>query len=96
MIVRNWMKANPLTISGDAPVSQAKSLLLDNNLNALPVVEHARLRGLVTRHNMMHKGHSVTRSQHPAEFNFFVNRLKVRDIMVLNPATVEASDTMAH
>ncbi len=96
MIVRNWMKANPLTILSDALVSEAKSLLLDNNLNALPVVEHGRLRGLVTRHNLMRMGHYVMRTQNPDEFNFFVNRLKVRDIMVRNPATVDADDTMAY
>ena len=96
MIVRNWMKPNPLTISSDTLVSEAKGQLLENNLNALPVVEHGRLRGLVTRHNMMRMGHYVMRTQNPEEFNFFVNRLKVRDIMVRNPATVEVNDTMAH
>ena len=96
MIVRNWMKPNPLTVSGDALVSEAKRLLLDNNLNTLPVVEEGRLRGLVTRHNMMRMGHYVMRTQNPEEFNFFVNRLKVRDIMVRNPATVEANDTIEH
>jgi acetoin utilization protein AcuB len=45
---------------------------------------------------MMRMGHYVMRTQNPEEFNFFVNRLKVRDIMVRNPATVEADDTMAH
>jgi acetoin utilization protein AcuB len=96
MIVRNWMKPNPLTVSGAALVSEAKGLLLDNNLNTLPVVDHGKLRGLVTRHNMMRMGHYVMRTQNPEEFNFFVNRLKVRDIMVRNPATVEVNDTMEH
>ncbi|ABB32333.1 putative signal transduction protein with CBS domains [Geobacter metallireducens RCH3] len=96
MIVRNWMQNNPLTISSDTLASEAKRLLLDNNLNALLVVDNGRLRGLVTRHNVMRMGHYVTRTQNPDEVSFFVNRLKVRDFMVRNPATVDANDTMEH
>ena len=94
MIVRNWMQANPKTISSDTLVSEAKRLLSENNLHALPVVDEGRLRGLVTRANLLRMGHFVLRTQNPDEFNFFVTRLKVKDIMVRNPATVEAGDTM--
>lgn len=96
MIVRNWMQANPITIPSDTLASEAKRLLIDNNLNALLVVDSGRLRGLVTRHNVMRMGHYVTRTQNPDEVSFFVNRLRVRDFMVRNPATVDADDTMEH
>jgi len=94
MLVRNWMKANPMTISGDTLVSEAKRLISENNLHALPVVEEGRLRGLVTRANLLRMGHFVLRTQDPDEFNFFVTRLTVRDVMVRSPATVQAGDTM--
>ncbi|TAN54949.1 MAG: CBS domain-containing protein [Betaproteobacteria bacterium] len=94
MRVRNWMQANPMTIPGDMLVSEAKRLLSENNLHALPVVEGGRLRGLVTRANLLRTGHFVLRTQSPAEFDYFVTRLKVKDIMVRNPATVQGSDTM--
>jgi acetoin utilization protein AcuB len=96
MMVRNWMQADPMTISGDLLVSEAKRLLSENNLHALPVVEAGRLRGLVTRANVLRTGHFMLRTQNPAEFDYFVRRLKVKDIMVRNPATVQASDTMEH
>ena len=94
MMVRNWMQANPMTIPSDTLVSEAKRLLSENNLHALPVVDEGKLRGLVTRANLLRMGHFVLRTQNPDEFNFFVTRLKVKDIMVLNPATVEAGETM--
>ena len=94
MIVRNWMRPNPLTIPSDTLVSEAKRLLAENNLHALPVVDDGRLRGLVTRANLLRTGHFVLRTQDPDEFAFFVSRLAVRDIMVRNPATVQATDTM--
>ncbi len=96
MIVGNWMQADPITIASDVLVSEAKRLLSENNLHALPVVDDGKLRGLVTRANLLRMGHFVLRTQNPDEFNFFVTRLKVRDIMVRNPATVQANDTMEH
>ena len=94
MIVRNWMQANPKTIPSDTLVSEAKRILSENNLHALPVVDDGKLRGLVTRANLLRMGHFVLRTQDPDEFNFFVTRLKVKDIMVRNPATVQADETM--
>jgi len=94
MIVRNWMQVNPKTITSDTLVSEAKRLLSENNLHALPVVDEGRLRGLVTRANLLRMGHFVLRTQNPDEFSFFVTRLKVKDIMVRNPATVQAGETM--
>jgi acetoin utilization protein AcuB len=96
MIVRNWMRVSPTTITSDTLVSEANHLLSEYNLHALPVVDNGRLRGLVTRHNMLRMGHFVLRTQDPDEFNFYVNRLKVRDVMVRNPATMQIDDTMEH
>jgi len=94
MMVRDWMQGNPMTIPSDLLVSQAKRLLAEHNLHALPVVDQGHLRGLVTRANMLRIGQFVLRTQDPDEFNFFVTRLRVRDVMVRNPATVSVDDTM--
>ena len=94
MIVRNWMQADPVVITGDTLVSEAKRILSENKLHALPVVDEGRLRGLVTRANLLRMGAFVLRTQNPDEFNYFVTRLKVRDIMVRNPATVQAGESM--
>ena len=96
MLVRNWMHPDPMTVPSDTLVSEAKRLISDNNLHALPVVDGGRLRGLVTRANLLRMGQFVLRTQDPDEFAFFVTRLRVRDVMVRNPATVEVGDTMEH
>jgi len=95
MIVRNWMQRAPMTIAGDALVSEAKRLISENKLQALIVVDaRGRLRGLVTRANLLRLGHFVMRTQDPDEFSFFATRLRVRDVMVRNPATVDIGDTI--
>ncbi len=96
MIVRNWMQPNPVTVTGDTLVSEAKRILASRNLHALPVVDGGRLRGLITRASCLRAADFVARKQDPDEFAYFVNRLKVKDLMVRNPATVDASDTMEH
>jgi acetoin utilization protein AcuB len=96
MIVRDWMQGDPVVIAGDTLVSEAKRIVSENNLHALPVVDDGRLRGLVTRANLLRMGHFVLRAQDADEFNYFVTRLKARDVMVRNPATVQADDTLRH
>lgn len=96
MIVRHWMQSDPILISSDMLVSEAKRILSENKLLALPVVDNGQLRGLVTRANLLRMGHFVMRTQNPDEFNFFATRLRVRDVMVRKPATVAVDDTMEH
>lgn len=95
MIVRNWMQPHPMLIPSTMLVSEAKRLMSENHLHALPVVDDdGHLRGLVTRANLLRMGQFVLHTQDPDEFNFFVTRLRVRDIMVRNPDTMQATDTM--
>ena len=95
MIVGNWMRKQPMTVGGDMLVSEAKRLISENNLHALPVVDASgRLRGLMTRANLLRMGHFVMRTQSPDEFSYFVNRLRVRDVMLRNPATMESHETI--
>ena len=83
MMVRNWMQANPTVIPSDMLVSEAKRILSENNLHALPVVDDGRLRGLVTRANLLRMGSFVLRTQNADEFNFFVNRLPNLVLMII-------------
>lgn len=94
MIVRNWMLPDPVTVGSDTLVSEAKRILADNNLRALLVVDDGRLRGLLTRRTCLRAAEHVTRSQDAFEFQYFANRLKVKDVMVRNPKTVDAGDSM--
>lgn len=94
MIVRNWMRPTPTTVTGDMLLTEASHIFSETSLHGLPVVEEGRLRGLITRANCLRAAHHVARTQSPDEFAFFSNRLRVRDLMVRNPATVDADETM--
>ena len=47
--VEDMMTAEPITVSPDAPVEEAARLIAEHKHNRLPVVEHGRLVGVVTR-----------------------------------------------
>jgi CBS domain-containing protein len=47
--VEDMMTADPVTISPDAPVAEAARVIARRKHNRLPVVEHGRLIGVVTR-----------------------------------------------
>lgn len=96
MIVRNWMKSDPQTVTSDTLVSEAKRMLIEKNLRVLPVVDEGDLRGVVTRASCLRAAEFVSRGQDPHEFDYFANRLKVKDLMARRPETVDADDTMEH
>ena len=77
MLVQNWMKSDPETVTSDTLVSEAKRLLTEKNLRALPVVDKGRLRGLITRANCLRAAEFVSRGQDPHEFDFFADRKSV-------------------
>lgn len=96
MLVRNWMQRNPLIVNSNVLLSEAKQIITENNVHALPVVDDGRLRGLITRANCLRAAHFVLRTQNINELDFFTSRIKVKDVMVRNPATIDADDTIEH
>jgi acetoin utilization protein AcuB len=90
------MKPNPIVVNSDTLLSEAKRIITANNLHALPVVDDNKLRGMITRVSCLRAAQQVALTQNADEFEFFANRLKVKDIMVRNPATMDANDTMEH
>lgn len=51
--VGDSMTANPKTISGDAPISEAARLMASENVGSLPVVEGDELVGIVTDRDLV-------------------------------------------
>jgi len=96
MIVRNWMKSNPTTVTSSMLISQINRIFSDQSIRALPVVDDGTLRGLLTRAQCSRAAENVARTQDKHEFEYFTNKLKVKDIMVHFPHTIDADDSMEH
>lgn len=77
-------------------LAEAYRIFSDKSVRAMPVVEDGTLRGLLTRAHCLRAVENIARTQDNHEFDYFTNRLKVKDIMVRSPATIEATDTMEY
>jgi acetoin utilization protein AcuB len=96
MLVRDWMRPDPQTVGSDALLSEAREIITEHRQPGLPVVDGGVLRGLITPAHCLRASHFVTRTQDPDELAYFATRVKVKDVMVRNPVTIEVSDTIAH
>jgi len=90
------MRSNPTTIEGGMLLAEAYRIFSDQSIRAIPVVEDGVLRGLLTRAHCLRAAENIARTQDNHEFDYFTNKLHVKDIMVRNPATIEAADTMEY
>ena len=54
MFVKDVMKKNPVTVSADASVLEAKKIMQKNNVNKLPVLDkNGALAGIITKNDLL-------------------------------------------
>ncbi len=94
MIIRNWMRKDPITIHSDMLASEALSVFAQCGLPFIPVVDDGRLRGILARRDLREAASCVTAAESIHELNYFNTRLKVKDLMVRKPETLSANDTV--
>lgn len=94
MIVKNWMSKNPETISSDLSAKEAITLFEKNRVPFMAVVDNEKFRGLLARRDLREAASWATASQDIYEIQYFNERLKVKDIMVRKPVTLQVDDTV--
>lgn len=93
MKIRNWMTPNPLTVTPDTLLMDAKKLMATNNIRRLPVVDKkGRLVGLLTRHLIIEAMPSGATTLSVHELHYLLEKLTVGEIMQKDPLTVGPDD----
>ncbi len=92
MIIRNWMRRDPVTIHSDALISEARDLINKHSMRYLPVVDNGVLRGILRRRDLYWAATAVTATLNMHEVDYFHNRLKVKDLMIRMPKTIQADE----
>ncbi|MEJ5376302.1 MAG: CBS domain-containing protein [bacterium] len=92
MIVRNWMRKDPVSIHSDALVSEAQELIQRHGLRYVPVVDNGVLRGVLRRRDLYEAATYVTSRQNVYELRYFNERLKVKDLMIRKPKAISADE----
>lgn len=83
MRIKHWMIKDVVTISPEATVEEAIQLMKKHSIRHLPVTEGDRLVGLVTES-------SIRQYALPA----VMDKLPIREVMIINPVTVDAEATL--
>jgi acetoin utilization protein AcuB len=94
MLIKNWMLPYQYSISSNALAVEAVMLIREHNLKVLPVVDEGRLRGVVHRRDLSEAALCVSGSGDMCEMNYFCNKLKVKDVMVRMPITINVNDSV--
>jgi acetoin utilization protein AcuB len=87
MKIKNWMTVDPITVTPDTPIIDAKKIMKENRIRRLPVVDKGKLVGIVTYRNIIEASPSSATSLSIHELNYLVLKLQVRDVMKKNPVT---------
>jgi acetoin utilization protein AcuB len=94
MIVKNWMSKNPDVISSDLLAKEAMELFEEKRVPFMSVVDNGRFRGLIARRDLREAASWTFAAQDIYETQYFNERLKVKDIMVRKPVTLNIDDTV--
>ena len=93
MLVKHLMTPDPIPISPDQSVAEAREIMSEKGIRHLPVIENGTLVGLVTRSSLAQTlpglGTGLTRF----EVNYFTSNTTVREVMIKDP--VLGSEDMA-
>lgn len=83
MKVKNWMKADPVTINRTVLIQEAAELMKEYGIRHLPVVAGDQLEGFITQTDLRQYF-----------FPSMVEEITVHDVMVVKPYTVQADDSI--
>jgi acetoin utilization protein AcuB len=82
------MTKNPITVESDALVLDAQKIMRENNIRRLPVVDKGKLKGIITKHDLLEAAPSPATSLSIHELNYLLSKMKVKEIMKKDPFTV--------
>ena len=94
MLVRDWMTADPQTVTAATPVMEAMQQLRDGGYRRLPVVRDGKLMGIVTDRDLKEATPSKATSLSVYELNYLLSKLTIKDVMTAPVMTIGPDDAI--
>ena len=88
MRIRDMMTKNPITVESETLVLDAQRIMKENNIRRLPVVDKGKLKGIITKHDLLEASPSPATSLSIHELNYLLSKMKVKEIMKKDPVTL--------
>ena len=87
-IVRNWMTPNPITITMQTTLPEARRLMDKHFVRRLPVINKGKLVGIVTRGDIREAQASTATTLSVYELNYLLDEMPAKDFMAYEPITI--------
>ncbi len=94
MFVAKRMTRNPITVTPDTSVAEAKDLLIKHKFRRLPVVKDGLLLGIITDRDLREVAPSPATTLSKHEANYLLDKISVRDIMKKEVLTIYEAATI--
>lgn len=87
------MSTNLITVSPSATLAEARTLMHDNRIHHIPVVDGEQLVGLISLTNVLAATDSFLRDDNS---RIHANQIGIKDAMVTDVATVDINASLRH
>ncbi len=94
MLVKDWMSTNVITVNASDTMQQAISLMTDNKISMLPVMDEGKLVGIVTDRDLKRAAPSYVTLLEVKQILYHMARVEVRAIMNIDPITAPPDFTI--
>ncbi len=94
MIVKEVMRTNVISVSSDVNVTEAKDLMNKNNISKLPVIDHGKLVGIITKNDLLQAGPSQATTLDMYEISYLLSKLTVKKVMCAKVITIKPDEVV--
>ncbi len=95
MIIANVMTRNPIFVSPDMSVNDARALMTREKIGKLPVLDkNNRLVGIVTKKDLVKASPSAATTLDMYEISYLLSKLKVETVMERQVLTVQQTEVV--
>lgn len=94
-LVKDWMTLEVVTISPYTTWLEADRIMTENRIRRLPVVDHGRLVGIVTRGDVRSAQPSNMLPRTIWALSYMLSELGIEEIMTPHPLTISPQATLA-
>lgn len=94
-LVGDWMTPDPVTVSMNTRLHDARKLMYKHNVRRLPVIDGARLVGILTLGDIYDAEPPQAPSLNKSELNYLLSKMNVRHVMSPKVYSVNSGTSIA-
>lgn len=95
MIISDYMSKNPICVSTDTSVTEARAIMVREKISKLPVLDkNSNLVGIITKNDLAKAAPSAATTLDIYEMGYLLSKLKVEKVMTKEPVTVSPDEVI--